>query len=75
MTNFFLQRTIELCDARLEAELEKSELLLIDQGATAAEIEAALGRDGYMRKMLEKDRAEQIAEVTAWLSGNDGTQH
>ena len=74
MTNW-LQRTIELCDARLEAEIESTEILMIDQGATAAELEAALGPHGWWRKMLEKDRAEQIAEVTAWLSGNDGTRH
>jgi hypothetical protein len=59
----------------LEEQLAASEILLIDQGATAEEIEAALGRDGYVRKMLEKDRAAQIAEVEAWLNGTDDTRH
>jgi hypothetical protein len=70
-----LQRTIELCDARFEAELEKSELLLIDHGATAEEVEAAIGSHGFVRKMLERARSAQIAEVTAWLAGGGPTWH
>jgi hypothetical protein len=63
------------CDARLEAELERAEILLLDRGATAEEIEAALGPHGYMRKMLVADRDRQIAAVTRWLSSTDGTLH
>jgi hypothetical protein len=37
--------------------------------------EAALGPHGYMRKMLVADRDRQIAAVTRWLSGTDGTLH
>jgi hypothetical protein len=70
-----LARTIELADAWLEAELERSEILLIDQGATAAELSRALGPHGFVRKMLEQDRAAQIAEVARWLAGSDGTLH
>ena len=46
-----------------------------DLGSTEEEIEAAIGPNGYTRLSLEKDRAEQIAEVARWLSGNDGTRH
>lgn len=63
--SFLLRRTIELADAWLEAELERSELLLIDRGATGEELERALS---YQRKNLERDRAAQIAEVQAWLA-------
>jgi hypothetical protein len=76
MTNAeVLKETMESCDARLEAELERAEILLLDRGATAEEIEAALGPHGYMRKMLVADRDRQIAAVTRWLSGTDGTLH
>jgi hypothetical protein len=67
MTNF-LQRTIEAADAWFERELAKSEALMIDLGSTGAEIEAAIGPEGYTRLSLERDRAEQIAAVEAWLS-------
>ena len=53
----------------------RAEILLLDRGATAEEIEAALGPHGYMRKMLVADRDRQIAAVTRWLSGTDGTLH
>jgi hypothetical protein len=45
---------------------------LLDLGATAEELEAAIGPDGYCRKMLEEDKAAQIAEVERWLTGSDG---
>jgi hypothetical protein len=61
---------IERCNAWLARELENTELLLLDHGATAEEIEAAIGRAGFCRKMLEENRDRMIAEETAWLSGN-----
>jgi hypothetical protein len=67
-----LAETIARCDAVLEEQLAATEILLIDQGATAEEIEAAIGRDGYMRAMLCASRNEQIAAVATWLAIGDG---
>jgi hypothetical protein len=61
--------TVERCNAALERELEAAEIVLVDQGATAQELEAALGPGGYTRKMLEADRDAQITQVARWLSG------
>jgi hypothetical protein len=47
--------------------------LLIDLGASSEEIEAAIGPDGYARRMLREDRDAQIREVARWLAG--GTLH
>jgi hypothetical protein len=55
--------------------LRTTEILLIDLGASAQEIEAAIGPDGYARKMLQEDRDQQIAAVARWLSGGDETLH
>jgi hypothetical protein len=74
MTNF-LQRTIQACDAMLERELANAEILMRDHGASPEQIEAVIGPGGYTRMSLERDRAAQIAEVTAWLSGTEGTRH
>jgi hypothetical protein len=49
--------------------------LLIDLGATAEELEAAIGPGGCCSKMLCEDRDAQIREVERWLSGNDATLH
>jgi hypothetical protein len=70
-----LALTITRCDAWMEEQLMASEILLIDLGATAEEIGAAIGRDGFARKWLQADRDQQIAEVERWLSGNDNTLH
>jgi hypothetical protein len=35
--------------------------MLVDLAGTAEKITAALGRDGYARKMLQEDRDQQIA--------------
>jgi hypothetical protein len=70
-----LALTIARADAWLERELENAEIVLIDQGATAAELERALGSDGYMRKMLQEDRDAQVRQVAEVLAGNDGTRH
>jgi hypothetical protein len=70
-----LAETIARCDAVLEEQLAATEILLIDQGATAEEIEAAIGRDGYMRRILQEDRDQQIAAVARWLAGGDDTLH
>jgi hypothetical protein len=65
MTNF-LQRTIELANAMVERELEAAEILMRDLGSTEEEIAAAVGANGYTRRSLEKDRADQIAAVELW---------
>jgi hypothetical protein len=70
-----LAETIRRANAIFERELEVSELTLIDLNASGAEIEAAIGPDGYMRQLLEASRDEQIAAVAAWLSGTDNTLH
>jgi hypothetical protein len=49
-------------------QLEAAELVLLDQGATAEELERAIGRDGYMRKLMQADIDAQIREVTRWLT-------
>lgn len=73
MTNSeVLAKTIAIADAWLEQELERSEIVLRDQGATEEELQAAFGPDGFVRRLLEQDRDEQIAEVQQWL---DGTRH
>jgi hypothetical protein len=46
--------------------------LLIDQGATAEQDEAALATDSCADSC---NRDAQIREVTAWLAGNDATRH
>jgi hypothetical protein len=63
------RRTIKLCDARLEAEVGGAEVTLLDVGASALEIEAAIGVDGYARRA----RDAQLAAVATWLAG--GTLH
>jgi hypothetical protein len=63
-----LAMTIERCDAMLEEQLAAAELLLIDLNATGEEIECAIGRDGYMRKMMQADRDAQVAAVRRWLT-------
>jgi hypothetical protein len=74
MTNAeVLALTIARCDAILEEQLEATEILLIDLGATAEEVEAAIGLHGYMRKMLQEDRDAQIREVAMWLAGGGGS--
>lgn len=70
-----LAETIARCDAVLEEQLAATEILLIDQGATAEEIAAAVGPGGWSRRMLKEDCDAQIREVERWLSGNDGTLH
>jgi hypothetical protein len=70
-----LALTVARCNEWMARELENTELLLLDHGATAEELERALGPDGYARKMLQEDRDTQIREVARWLSGNDNTLH
>jgi hypothetical protein len=70
-----LKRTVELCDERLEADLASAEILLIDLGGTSEEVARAIGPSGYLRAMHYASRNEQIAEVAAWLTGNDNTLH
>jgi hypothetical protein len=70
-----LALTIRRCDEAMARQLEDAEILLIDQGATAEELERAFGPHGYARKMFREDRDAQIREVAAWLSGNDNTLH
>jgi hypothetical protein len=49
MTNAeVLALTIARCDAILEEQLEATEILLIDLGASAEELERALGPDGFL---------------------------
>jgi hypothetical protein len=66
---------IERCDAIMEEQLVRTECLLIDLGATAEEIEAAIGPDGWSRRMLQEDRDQQIAIESRWLMGHDDTLH
>ena len=70
-----LALTVARCNEWTARELENTELLLLDHGATAEELEAAIGPGGFCRKMLEADRDQQIAEEARWLCGNDGTLH
>jgi hypothetical protein len=67
------RRTIELCDARLEAEVAGAEVTLLDVGASALEIEAAIGVDGYARRLFSEARDAQLAAVATWLAC--GTLH
>jgi hypothetical protein len=66
---------IERANAWLAGELEITERLLLDLGATAEEIEAAIGLGGWSRKMLEESRDQQIAVEERWLMGQDNTRH
>jgi hypothetical protein len=70
-----LKLTIARCERWLEEQLARTECLLIDLGATAEELEAAIGPGGCCSKMLCEDRDAQIREVERWLSGNDATLH
>jgi hypothetical protein len=58
-----LAETIARCDALVEEALATAEVLLIDLGASSQEIEAAIGRDGYMRRLFKEDRDAQVREV------------
>ena len=42
---------------------------IANSGATLEEIENAVGPGGFMRRVLEADRDQQIAEVEKWLAG------
>ena len=75
MTRLEALRTVISCDKYFEEQLAGAEILFVDLGATAEELEAAIGPDGFCRKMLEEDRDAQIAAVARWLSGKDGTLH
>jgi hypothetical protein len=69
MTNAeVLALTIARCDAILEEQLEATEILLIDLGASEQEIAAAVGPGGWSRRMLKEDCDAQIREVERWLS-------
>jgi hypothetical protein len=59
-----LQLTVELCNAQMLRQLKHAEALLRERGASAQEVERAIGADGYMRRMLQEDCAAQI-----WRSG------
>lgn len=70
-----LALTVKRCDERFEEELTRTEILLLDLGGTAEEIEAAIGPDGFCRKMLQADRDQQIAAVARWLAIGSATLH
>jgi hypothetical protein len=70
-----LALTIKRCDAILEEQLAAAEIVLIDCGATGAELDAAIGRDGYFRAMLRADRDAQVAAVTRFLTVGDALLH
>jgi hypothetical protein len=70
-----LRRTVELCDALMARQLEDAELLLVDHRATEDELRAALGPDGYARKMFREGRDAHIAVVATWLACGDDTLH
>jgi hypothetical protein len=70
-----LQQVIRSCDRNLEEQLARTEVLLCDLAATTEELAAAIGPNGFARKMLEADRAEQISAVAVWLSGQGDTLH
>jgi hypothetical protein len=63
-----LALTVARCNEWMARELENTELLLLDHGATAEELEAAIGPGGYLRAMHCASRNEQIAEVALWLA-------
>lgn len=67
--------TVKRCDAALAEQIEAAEIVLIDLGATAEEIAAAVGCDGYFYKLLQAVRDAQIAETARWLTGGDDTRH
>jgi hypothetical protein len=46
---------------------------LLDVGASALEIEAAVGVDGYARRLFSEARDAQLAAVATWLAA--GTLH
>jgi hypothetical protein len=70
-----LAETIALADAWMERELANAEILLLDLGSTLEEVDRAIGRDGYVRRMLQEDRDRQVAAVARWLGGCDATLH
>src|SRR5262245_22168772 len=70
-----LALTIKRCDAHFERELENAEIILRDLGATDAEIIAAVGSDGYARKMFAATRKEQIAVATRFFMHGDEKVH
>jgi hypothetical protein len=70
-----LRRTVVSCDKNFAEQLASAEILFVDLGATAEELERMLGPDGFCRKMLQEDRNAQIAAVAAWLTGSDDTLH
>jgi hypothetical protein len=70
-----LEAASRAADAWLEQELAASEALLADIGATAEEIDAAIGRNGFVRRMLQQDRDAQVAEIEHWLMGSNATRH
>jgi hypothetical protein len=67
-----LALTIERCNAAVEQQLEDAETDLRDQGATAAHVDDELRS---LRQIFEEHRDREIAEVAAWLNGNDHTLH
>jgi hypothetical protein len=67
-----LRRVVVSCDKYFAEQLVSAEILFIDLGATAEELEAALGPNGFARKMLQEDRDAQIAAVARWLAIGDG---
>jgi hypothetical protein len=67
-----LALTIERCNAAVDQQLDAAEIDLLDQGATAEDVEDELR---CLRRMFEEHRDRQIVEVTRWLSGNDDTLH
>jgi hypothetical protein len=71
-----LLKTAASADRWLERQLMDSEISLVDQGATAEELAAALGPHGWWRAVLQQDRDAQIREVKEWLiDGIDGPRH
>jgi hypothetical protein len=38
-------------------------------------LDAAIGRDGYLRRIFEEHRDREIAAVARWLNGTDNTLH
>jgi hypothetical protein len=67
-----LALTISRCNAAVEQQLEAAEIDLLDQGATAEDVEDELR---CLRQLFEEHRDREIAAVMAWLSGNDNMLH
>jgi hypothetical protein len=67
-----LALTIARGNAAVEEQLEDVEIDLFDQGATTEHVENELR---CLRRLFEGHRDREIAEVAAWLNGNDGTLH